>query len=79
VIVVAAFEAPTVVATFDDVAVVSETVEQRGGHLCIAEHAGPFTEGKIGGSMKNIEMASQRPAMSVENSAIPAADPAISH
>ena len=48
-IVVAAFEAPTVVATLDKVAVVSETVEQRGGHLCIAEHAGPFTEGKVGG------------------------------
>ena len=47
-IVVAAFEAPTVVATLDDVAVVGETVEQRGGHLGVAEHAGPFTEGEIG-------------------------------
>src|SRR5258708_34868183 len=28
---------------------VSQAVEQRGGHLGVAEHAGPFTEGKIGG------------------------------
>jgi hypothetical protein len=48
VIVVAAFEAPTVVATLDDVAVVSQTVEQRCCHLRVAEHAVPFTEGEIG-------------------------------
>ena len=47
-IVVAAFEAPTVVAGFHDVAMVSQAVEQRGGHLGVAEHAGPFTEGEIG-------------------------------
>jgi len=49
VIVVAAFEAPTVVASFDDVAMVGQAVEQRGRHLGIAEHAGPFTEREIGG------------------------------
>jgi hypothetical protein len=48
VIVVAAFEAPTVIATLDDVTVVGQPIEQRGGHLGVAEHAGPFTEGKIG-------------------------------
>ena len=48
-IVVAAFESPAVIAGLDDVAMVSQAVEQRGRHLCIAEHAGPFTEGKIGG------------------------------
>jgi hypothetical protein len=48
-IVVAAFEAPTVVAGLDDVAVVSQAVEQRGRHLGVAEHAGPFTEREIGG------------------------------
>ena len=48
-IVVAAFEAPTVVAGFHDVAMVSQAVEQRGGHFGVAEHAGPLTEGKIGG------------------------------
>ena len=48
-IVVAAFESPAVFAGFDDVAVVSLAVEQRGCHLGIAEHAGPFTEREIGG------------------------------
>jgi hypothetical protein len=49
VIVVAAFEAPTVVAGLDDVAMVGQAVEKRGGHLGVAEHAWPFTEGEIGG------------------------------
>jgi hypothetical protein len=49
VIVVAAFEAPAVIAGLDDVAVASKAVEQRGCHLGVAEHAGPFTEGEIGG------------------------------
>jgi hypothetical protein len=43
------FESPTVVTCFHDVAVVSQAVEQCGRHLCIAEHAGPFTEREIGG------------------------------
>ena len=49
VIVVSAFEAPTVVTGLDDVAMVSQAVEQRGGHLGVAEHAGPFAERKVGG------------------------------
>jgi hypothetical protein len=49
VIVVAAFKSPAVVARLDDVATVSQAVEQCGGHLGVAEHAGPFTEGEIGG------------------------------
>jgi len=49
VIVVAAFESPAVVAGLDDVAVMGQPVEQRGGHLGVAEHAGPFSEGEIGG------------------------------
>ena len=48
-IVVAAFEAPAVVAGLDDVAVMGQTVEQCGRHFGIAEHAGPFAERKIGG------------------------------
>src|SRR4029079_16841871 len=48
-IVVAAFEAPAVVAGFDDVAVMSQSVVQRGCHLGIAEHAGPLSEGEVGG------------------------------
>ena len=48
-IVVAAFEAPTVVAGFDDVAVVRQAIKQRGGHLGIAEDGGPFPECEVGG------------------------------
>ena len=44
----AAFEAPTVVAGFNDIAMVGQGVEQRGGHLGIAEHARPFAEGEVG-------------------------------
>ena len=43
------FKSPAVVAGLDDVAVVDQPVEQRGGHLGVAEHARPFAEGKIGG------------------------------
>ena len=48
-IVVAAFESPAVIAGLDNVTVMGQPVEQRGGHLGVAEHAGPFTEGKVGG------------------------------
>jgi hypothetical protein len=49
VIVVAAFESPAVIAGLDDVAVMGQPVEQCGGHLGVAEHAGPFSEGEVGG------------------------------
>jgi hypothetical protein len=45
----AVLEAPALVAGLDDVAVVREAIEQRGGHLWIAEDTRPFTKGKIGG------------------------------
>ena len=48
-IVVTAFEAPTIVAGFHDIAMVSQAVEQCGGHLGVTKHAGPFTERKVGG------------------------------
>ena len=48
-IVIAAFEAPTVVSGLDDIAVVGQTIEQRGRHLGIAKDAGPFTESQVGG------------------------------
>lgn len=48
-IVVAAFEAPAVIAGLDDVTVMGQPVEQRGRHLGVAEHAGPFAEREIGG------------------------------
>jgi len=49
VIVLSAFEPPAIVAGLDDVAVMGQPVEQRGGHLGVAEHARPFAEGEIGG------------------------------
>ena len=48
-IVVAALEAPAVVTGLDDVAVVGEAIEQRGGHLGITEDARPFAERQVGG------------------------------
>ena len=42
-------EPPAVVAGLDDVAVVGETVEQRGGHLGVTEDARPCAEGEVGG------------------------------
>src|SRR5437016_3040628 len=47
--VVAALEAPTVVAGLDDIAVVGQSIEQRGRHLGITEYALPFAEGQVGG------------------------------
>jgi hypothetical protein len=49
VVVGAAFEAPAVVSSFDDIAVVSEAIEQRGCHLSVREDARPFAGGEIGG------------------------------
>ena len=45
----AAFEAPAVIAGLDDIAMVGQAIEQRGGHRGIAEHVGPFAEGEVGG------------------------------
>lgn len=44
----AVLEAEAVVSGFEDVAMVGEPVEQRGGHLGVAEDAGPFAEAQIG-------------------------------
>ena len=43
------FEAPAVITCLDDVAVMGDAIEQRGGHLGIAEHGRPFAEGQVGG------------------------------
>ena len=45
----AVFEAPGLVACFDDLAVMGEAVQERGGHLGIAKHCRPFSEGEVGG------------------------------
>jgi hypothetical protein len=49
VILCSAFEAPAVVSSFNDIAVVSEAIEQSGRHLGVCKDARPFTEGKICG------------------------------
>jgi hypothetical protein len=49
VIVGSAFEAPAVIASLDDVAVVRQAIEQRGRHLGITEDARPFSECEVGG------------------------------
>src|SRR5208283_4339650 len=45
----AVLEAPALVPGLDDVAMVGEAIEQRGGHFWVAEHSRPFAEGEIGG------------------------------
>lgn len=46
----AILEAPAFVAGLDDVAMMGEAVEQRGGHLGVTEDRGPLAEGEIGGN-----------------------------
>ena len=46
----AVLEAPAVVASLDDVAVVGQPVEKCRRHLAVAEHGGPIGEGQIGGA-----------------------------
>ena len=41
--------AVAVVAGFQDVAAMGQTVEQGGGHLGVAEHGRPFGEAEVGG------------------------------
>ena len=45
----AVLEAPAFVAGLDDLAMMGEAIEQRRGHLGIAEDGGPFAEGEVGG------------------------------
>ena len=45
----AVLEAPAIVSSLDDVAMVGKAIEQRRGHLGIAEHARLFAEGEVGG------------------------------
>ena len=42
-------EAPAFVTGLDDIAVMGQPIEQRGGHLGVAEDGGPFAEGEVGG------------------------------
>ena len=45
----AVFEAPALVAGFDDFAMMGQAVEERGCHLGVAKHTGPIAKGQIGG------------------------------
>lgn len=45
----AVLEAEAVVSGLKDVAMMRKAIEQRGGHLIVAEHAGPFAEAEVGG------------------------------
>ena len=45
----AVFEAPGLVAGFDDLAVMGEAVQESGGHLGIAKYRWPFAEGEVCG------------------------------
>ena len=69
----AVLEAEAVVSGFEDVAAVGEAVEQRGRHLRVAEHGGPFAEAEIGrdddaGALVELaqQMEEQRPAGGAE-------------
>ena len=42
------FEAPAVIARFQNMTMVRQTIEQCGCHLGIAEDIGPFAEAQIG-------------------------------
>jgi hypothetical protein len=48
-IVATALEAPAVVSSFEDIAMMGEAIEQSGRHLGVREDARPFAEGEIGG------------------------------
>lgn len=45
----AVFEPEAVVNGLQDVTVMGEAIEERGRHLGVAEHAGPFAEAEVGG------------------------------
>ena len=45
----AVFEAPALIAGLDDLTMMGEPVEKRGGHFGVAKDAWPFGEGKVGG------------------------------
>ena len=50
---VAMVDPPAIVARFDDVAMVRQSVQERGRHFGIGEHARPFGEGPAGPKLRN--------------------------
>ena len=58
----AVLEAPAIVASLDDVAVVGQPIEHGGCHFGVAEHLRPIGEGEIGGDQQRrvfVEFADQ--------------------
>jgi len=53
-----AFEAPTVVAGLDDVAVMGQPVEQRGGHLSVANTLGHLPKARLAVTMTDVRSCS---------------------
>ena len=43
------FEAPALVAGFDDFAMMGQAIEERGRHLGVAKYSGPIAKAQIGG------------------------------
>ncbi len=42
------FKTIGLIASFEDMAMMSNAIKQSGGHFCISEDLYPFTKGKIG-------------------------------
>jgi hypothetical protein len=58
----AVFESPAGIAGLDDIAVMGQAIEHGGGHLGVAEHLGPISEGEVGGDQQRgvlVELADQ--------------------
>jgi hypothetical protein len=58
----AVLEAPAIVASLDDVAVVGQPIEHGGCHFGVAEHLRPIGEGEVGGDQQRgvfVEFADQ--------------------
>ena len=45
----AVFEAPALVAGFDDLAMMGQAIEERRRHLGVAKYTGPIAKGQVGG------------------------------
>jgi hypothetical protein len=41
-------DSPTVIACFDDIAVMCDTIKKRCRHFLVAKHSWPFTECQVG-------------------------------
>ena len=63
-------DSPTVIACFDDVAVMRDTIKKSRRHLFIAEHGWPFTECQVGGDDDRGALIEVREQMENELAAI---------